>query len=376
MSSRDTIFLINDAGELEQVPHRLFSSEELFQTLIEQHPELLVGEQIDPDTPPRWLLIQREAGIPGQDGGGARWSVDHLLLDQHGRPTFVEVKRSSDTRIRREVVGQMLDYAANAVEYWPKDRIRELAVAQYGGPESLNDRIRRLVLETEDGSESWEPDDYWASVDRHLQQGELRLLFVADQIPTELRRIIEFLNEKMPSIEVLGVEIRQYEGQSIRALVPRVVGQTEYARQTKSAGKPKAKFTKEGFLELCKPETRRFFEELLEIAGHMDLQINWGTTGFSMRVRRADGTLATLGYGVRPHYYENSPDDCFFQASFHFYEDHEEPEALREALLQTGAFTPNEGNSLDLFLERTEEKSARVILGPVLEKARTLQRGR
>ena len=35
MSSRDTIFLINDAGELEQVPHRLFSSEDLFQTLIE-----------------------------------------------------------------------------------------------------------------------------------------------------------------------------------------------------------------------------------------------------------------------------------------------------------------------------------------------------
>ena len=28
-------------------------------------------------------------------------------------PTLVEVKRSSDTRIRREVVGQMLDYAAN-----------------------------------------------------------------------------------------------------------------------------------------------------------------------------------------------------------------------------------------------------------------------
>jgi hypothetical protein len=30
-------------------------------------------------------------------------------------PTLLEVKRSSDTRIRREVVGQMLDYAANGV---------------------------------------------------------------------------------------------------------------------------------------------------------------------------------------------------------------------------------------------------------------------
>ena len=105
MSSRDTIFLVNDAGELEQVPHRLFSSEDLFQTLIEKHPESLVGEHTDPDNPPRWRPIQREAGIPGHDGGGARWAVDHLLLDQHGRPTFVEVKRGTDTRIRRKVVG-------------------------------------------------------------------------------------------------------------------------------------------------------------------------------------------------------------------------------------------------------------------------------
>jgi len=55
--------------------------------------------------------------------GGAwrrRWDLadgvlDHLLLDQDGIPTFVECKRASDTRIRREVVAQMLDYAATAL---------------------------------------------------------------------------------------------------------------------------------------------------------------------------------------------------------------------------------------------------------------------
>jgi hypothetical protein len=38
-------------------------------------------------------------------------------LDQDAIPAIVEVKRSTDTRIRREVVGQMLDYAANSVVY-------------------------------------------------------------------------------------------------------------------------------------------------------------------------------------------------------------------------------------------------------------------
>jgi hypothetical protein len=40
-------------------------------------------------------------------------SVKRDPFDQNAVPTLVEVKRSSDTRIRREVVGQMLDYAAN-----------------------------------------------------------------------------------------------------------------------------------------------------------------------------------------------------------------------------------------------------------------------
>jgi hypothetical protein len=60
-------------------------------------------------------LIERESAVPDTEGGPGRWSVDHLFLDQDSVPTLVEVKRSSDTRIRREVVGQLIDYAANAV---------------------------------------------------------------------------------------------------------------------------------------------------------------------------------------------------------------------------------------------------------------------
>jgi hypothetical protein len=47
-----------------------------------------------------------------------------LFVDRDGVLVLVEVKRSSDTRIRREAVGQMLDYAANAVRYWPVDVLR------------------------------------------------------------------------------------------------------------------------------------------------------------------------------------------------------------------------------------------------------------
>jgi len=42
----------------------------------------------------------------------AHRAVDHLFLGQDGSPTLVEVKWSTDTRIRRKVVDQLLWNAA------------------------------------------------------------------------------------------------------------------------------------------------------------------------------------------------------------------------------------------------------------------------
>jgi hypothetical protein len=81
------------------------------QALIAQHPEILTDE--DAGQGPL-LLVRREAPVSEQEDAGGRYSLDHLYIDANGVPTLVEVKRSSDTRGRREVVAQMLDYAANA----------------------------------------------------------------------------------------------------------------------------------------------------------------------------------------------------------------------------------------------------------------------
>lgn len=88
-----------------------FDAEDVLQGLIAQHPEILADDSAGQGP---LLLVRREAGITDQQDGGARFSLDHLYLDSQGVPTLVEVKRSSDTRGRREVVAQMLDYAANA----------------------------------------------------------------------------------------------------------------------------------------------------------------------------------------------------------------------------------------------------------------------
>src|SRR5262245_6060989 len=205
-----------------------YEAEEVLQTLLAEYPDLLAGDQMRPPSPRRWLLVERESGIEDAVGGLARWSLDHLFLDQDAIPTLVEVKRSTDTRIRREVVGQMLDYAANAVAYWPVESMQaqfERACGDLG-------REPADVLAEFLGGEA-DPGAFWQQAKTNLQAGRIRMVFVADVIPPELQRIVEFLNGQMDPAEVLAVEVRQYVGQGQRAMVPRVMGQTATAQQKK-----------------------------------------------------------------------------------------------------------------------------------------------
>lgn len=223
----------DDLIEMVEQPYDL---EDHLQELIERHPNLLAGDQVNPDAPRRWLMLTREAKLASEEGGADRWSVDHLLLDQDAIPTLVEVKRSSNTEIRRAVVGQMLDYAANAVTYWNldvlRDRYEEAVKAQGREPEvEIGD-----LLSDEDA----DYDGFWERAKANLRAGRIRLVIVADKIPTELERVVEFLNEQMSPADVLAVEIRQYVGGDEQVLAPRVRGQTAEARQKKSPGGPRA----------------------------------------------------------------------------------------------------------------------------------------
>ena len=75
----DDIFIIQDNGTLIEMTETEYDSEALLQDLLANYPKLLAGGQIDTASPRRWLLIKREMGIPAEDEGEERWSVDHPL---------------------------------------------------------------------------------------------------------------------------------------------------------------------------------------------------------------------------------------------------------------------------------------------------------
>ena len=168
------IFLVSkDKRDLTPMNETTYTTEDELQDYLARHPDLLPGDQIDPEAPRRWLLVAREMGVPGDESLGNRWSLDHLFLDQDGIPTFVECKRASDTRSRREVVAQMLDYAANGVQYWPVDHLRQAATETARSQDrSLDDEIRALIGAGDIGvEEGTEIDDYWSQVESNLRNG-------------------------------------------------------------------------------------------------------------------------------------------------------------------------------------------------------------
>ncbi|MBP8106518.1 MAG: hypothetical protein KBG20_06630 [Caldilineaceae bacterium] len=240
------IYLMQD-GQLIEMTETAYEAESLLQDLLAGHTKLLAGDQIDPADPRRWLLVGREVPILSESGD--QFSLDHLFLDQDGVPTLVEVKRSTDHRIRREVVGQMLDYAANAAVYWPIGSLRTRfeVTTQQIGVDPVERLSELLQLESVDNEAI---EAYWNQVQTNLEENRLRLLFVADQIPTQLRRIVEFLNEQMDRIEVLAIEVKQYQGGNAQTLVPRVMGQTIAAEHRKTTAiHPSRQWEESSFFE-------------------------------------------------------------------------------------------------------------------------------
>jgi hypothetical protein len=360
VSNAKIFLLTDDALTLQAMAESSYVTEAELQLLLARYCDLLPGDQIDPEEPRRWLFVGREVGVPAGEGEGGWWSLDHLFIDQEAIPTFVECKLASDRRTRREVVAQMLDYAANGTEYWSTDRLRQLAAAtaERDG-RALDEAVVALI-----GSGA--PDQvegFWRQVQENLRRGKVRLLFVTDEAPRELRRMTEFLNEQMHETEVLLVEIRQFRGNGgQRVLVPRLIGHRERTRPSSGA---RTAITSASFMERCSPEARTFLEEVLRDAAENGYQIQWGSAGFSVRMRGSAGQPSTFAYALPQEF------QFYFGKGMPLTED--EARALRHELLALGFFRESGERTLSARLDPQHLQQASAVWGMILRRIAALQ---
>ena len=252
--SEPAVFLRTDRG-LMPMQVTQYDAEVVLQQLLRDHPALIAGIATTGDSG-RLLLVRREMPVRGPSGTSGL-SLDHLFVDHAGIPVLIEVKQAHDTRSRREVVAQMLDYAANGSVEWSAEQLRTAAEqsareawnrtsSEPGGVDLEYDpsSVLHEVLGVDD-----DPDVFWQAVVSNLRRGRMRIIFLADRIWPELVRIIEFLNTQMPNLDVLGVELPQYVGTGTQTVyVPRVVGQTSAAIAAKETSTARTRWSEESLL--------------------------------------------------------------------------------------------------------------------------------
>ena len=272
------IYLMTKERTVVELTTERYEKEDEFEALLADHPSLMDGEQIDPENPRRWLLVGRQVGISDGAVDVARWDLDLLFVDQEAIPTLVEVKRKSDTRLRREVFGQILEYAANAPTFWTPDWLKKRFAGQCGAGNDP-DVVLAGFLRRERSVET-----YWEEVHANLEKGNMRLVLVADRIPPEVQRIVEFLNESMTLTEVLALELKYYAGNGFATHVPRVMGRTARMElQRKQAVGSRRTWSRESFLSDVRSRcgedsvTTRAIVELLDRLDGARFEARWGT---------------------------------------------------------------------------------------------------
>jgi hypothetical protein len=227
----NTVFILR-GEQVGRMPARPFREgvgsatlEEALQDLLRDHPDLISGDQISPNSadPPRFALLGVELTLDG------RYSVDHVMVDNRGVPTIIETKLFENPESRRDVIGQILEYAALGLAEWGSGDLRAQASSYW----SKRNRVLDDELLFRFGVDL-SLDEFWDSVESNVQSGVIRLLIAGDQIRPDVRRVIELLNSEMRNIDVFGLELGCYgESGDEFVLVPRVIGQSIRTEDTK-----------------------------------------------------------------------------------------------------------------------------------------------
>jgi hypothetical protein len=187
-------------------------SEEWLQNLLFTQPSLIPVNEIEPLFSPLIPLAREMRTTAGP--------VDVVYVNPAGYLTLVETKLWRNPEARRQVVAQIMDYAA-AVSKWSYEELRD-AVKRAGGPADLI----KLVAGME---ENFDRAGFIDAVSKNLARGRMLLLLVGDGIQEGVEQLTDTLSRSPQLGFCLGlVELATYRfGEASKTLVlPRIIART------------------------------------------------------------------------------------------------------------------------------------------------------
>ena len=158
---------------------------------------------------------------------------DVVAVDRENGLTLVECKLASNREIRRETIGQVLDYASRFSRVSVEDFDTQWIART--GPSVFADE--------------GESNELWTRLEKSLSSGEFRIVLAVDEINNDLRRIVEYLNHvTSPSVAVTLVVYSRSTDGNIEILSRQIFGEELAEAKSQRARDEGERWTRDQFL--------------------------------------------------------------------------------------------------------------------------------
>jgi hypothetical protein len=255
-----------------------FANEKDLEKFLFAHPQLLPIAEIDPSIAP---LIPLCCQMPT-----GRGFIDTVFINRDGLLTIVECKLWRNQDAKRNVVAQILAYAA-ALRGWG---YKHLQNALTRATQRTGDHLYNIVA-------PYNPDlaesTFIDNISGNLHRGRLLLLIIGDRIREDVEQIASFLQQHTQpafGFELIRIHNNQF-----------VVHKPSPPAPLVKAGSPRRKYTREDVLDCIRAQDTilaQRLDEFLDMAERQNLFVDTGTgKDTSSIILRSESSGSALNLG-------------------------------------------------------------------------------
>lgn len=206
-----TVLIRQGGGEWRAPSSSAYAAEDALQDLLSKYPQLIPGVQ------PGSMACREFQTDAGR--------TDIVVVEPDGSIILVECKLDNNPQVRREIVGQLFDYAS---------RLGEMGVDEFDAQWAR--RTGASLFAAQDFTDV----DLREALAQNLAASRFRLIIAVDAINPQLRRIVEYLNRiTRDDTTIVAVEYARYVDGDVEILTPQTYGEdlaeVKTARQSRES---------------------------------------------------------------------------------------------------------------------------------------------
>ncbi len=287
-------------------------NENWIQELIHSNPDILPISEIETGFAPAISIGKEVSTIVG--------NIDNLFISPDGYLTIVETKLWRNPEARREVVGQILDYAKELSKWSFTDL--DNSVKKFN--QRYNNNSDGLLATVRKHTEVDEADErfFIDNTSKNLKRGRFLLLIAGDGIRESVEDMVEYLTQTpqlyftLALVELQVYKLNQNDNSLIiipqlvtrtreitRAIV-RIEGnystdvkvniETDLGTETTKQGYKRMTITAEDFFEQLEQNTDKdtvaFANQIIKDSDDLGLYIEWNAASFSIKLPDPQGS--------------------------------------------------------------------------------------